>query len=243
MTVRLMLTCLCDAFYGEVGIATVRVLEHAGCKVEFPDSQTCCGQPPFNSGDWEAARKIAAHWKEAFRGQDTPIVTPSSSCAAMIRDGYHLLFPGEVLPPVFELSEFLVKELKVDAWPRSYSPGTLSIRRIAYHRACHGRGIGLTDEQERLLGLVPGIELHLLDQSEQCCGFGGAFSVGLPTVSTGIGMEKLKHVAETGARTLVSGDMGCLMHLRGLVEKQKLGLETKHFAEILADAKPAGVPA
>lgn len=242
MTVRLMLTCLCDAFYGEVGIATVRVLEHAGCKVEFPEDQTCCGQPPYNAGDWEAARAIAARWKTIFAG-DAPIVTPSSSCAAMVREGYPLLFPNDTTPKVFELSEFLVHHLKLEKWPLTYSPGTLSIRRIAYHRACHTRGIGLTDEQERLLASVPGIELLPLAQAEQCCGFGGAFSVGHPTVSAGIGMEKLRNVLETGAKTLVSGDMGCLMHLRGLIEKHRLGIDTKHFAEVLADAIPAAVPA
>lgn len=243
MTVRLMLTCLCDAFYGEVGIATVRVLEHAGCTVEFPESQTCCGQPPFNAGDWSAARKVASHWKEAFGKSDTPIVTPSSSCAAMIREGYHLLFPEESAPPVFELSEFLVRQLGINRWPRTYSPEPLQIRRAAYHRACHGRGIGLAFEQEQLLNLVPNIDLIPVGQPEQCCGFGGAFSAGHSTVSTGIGNEKLRNVIATGAKLLISGDMGCLMHLRGLIEKQGLGIETKHFAEVLADAIPAEVTA
>jgi L-lactate dehydrogenase complex protein LldE len=238
-----MLTCLCDAFYGEVGIATVRVLEHAGCLVQFPEGQTCCGQPPFNAGDWEPARQVARRWKEIFGGSDSPIVTPSSSCAAMVREGYHLLFPNEAAPQVTELSEFLVHHLNIEKWPLSYGPGSLSIRRVAYHRACHGRGLGLTDEQERILASIPGIELAPVAQAEQCCGFGGAFAVGHPTVSAAIGLEKLRNVAATGAKLLVSGDMGCLMHLRGLIEKHGLEIETRHFAEVLADAIPAEVPA
>src|SRR3954464_13911547 len=102
MTVQLMLTCLCDAFYGEVGIATVRVLEHAGCTVEFPKEQTCCGQPPFNAGDWDSSRKVAEHWKTVF-GDEAPIVTPSSSCAAMVREGFGLMCANEPHREVYEL--------------------------------------------------------------------------------------------------------------------------------------------
>jgi L-lactate dehydrogenase complex protein LldE len=256
MTVQLMLTCLCDAFYGEVGIATVRVLEHAGCTVEFPEGQTCCGQPPFNAGDWESARKVAEHWQNVFLGpRDSdraprdltgrpPIVTPSSSCAAMIREGYPLLFDStEHETKTFELSEFLVAQLGIERWPLTFTPKSTKTTRIAYHRACHGRALGLKDEQEKLLASIAGIELVPIGQPEQCCGFGGAFSVGHPTVSAGIGDEKLRNVIASGAKTLVSGDMGCLMHLRGLIEKEGLDLKTRHFAEILADAIPAKVPA
>jgi L-lactate dehydrogenase complex protein LldE len=243
MTVRLMLTCLCDAFYGEVGIATVRVLEHAGCTVEFPKGQTCCGQPPYNAGDWAAARPVAEHWKKIFGSPEPPIVTPSSSCAAMVREGYPLLFGSDEHWPVYELSEFLVRRLDIQSWPLTHSAGQIRTEKVAYHRACHGRGLGLRDEQLTLLRSVPGIETIEIDQPEQCCGFGGAFSVGHPTVSAGIGREKLRHVLASGATTLVSGDMGCLMHLKGLIEKEGLPIQTKHFVEILADAIPVSVPA
>ena len=249
MTVQLMLTCLCDAFYGEVGIATVRVLDHAGCTVEFPKGQTCCGQPPFNAGDWDEARKIATRWKEVFgqSGIRDPkseiVVTPSSSCAAMVREGYGLLFGEGPHPAVYELGEFLVRHLKIESWPIGYTPGSLRHRRVAYHRACHGRGLGLRDEQERLLSSIPGIELLPIQNEEQCCGFGGAFSVNHPTVSAGIGTEKLRTVIATGAKTLVSGDMGCLMHLQGLIKREGLDLDVRHFAELLAEAIPASVPA
>lgn len=264
MTVKLMLTCLCDALYGEVGIATVRVLEHAGCTVEFPKEQTCCGQPPFNGGDWESARIVAKHWKEVFSGegksvngpsqesgirnpsansQSSIIVSPSSSCTAMVREGFHLLFPDEEEHHAFELGEFLVHKLGIEKWPVGFAPDPLKGRKVAYHRACHGRGIGLKGEQEMLLRSIPGIELIPIEAPEQCCGFGGAFSVGHPTVSAAMGMAKLKTVSDTGATLLVSGDMGCLMHLSGLIARQGLAIETKHFAEILAGAIPASVPA
>lgn len=242
MTVQLMLTCLCDAFYGDVGIATVRVLEHAGCAVAFPEGQTCCGQPPFNAGDWTSARRMARHWISVFRASDAPVVTPSSSCAAMIREGLGLIGIESSIP-VFELSEFLVRRLDIRSWPLATAPSRLQRHRIVYHRACHSRALGLSNEQELLLASIPGMELVPLGQPEQCCGFGGAFSVGHPTISAGIGLEKLRHVDEAGAKVLVSGDMGCLMHLKGLIAKHGLALETRHFAEILAEAIPAKVPA
>ena len=241
MTVRLMLTCLCDAFYGEVGIATVRVLEYLGCRVEFPENQTCCGQPPYNAGDWSAARKIAEHqWKALGFDEPIPIVTPSGSCAAMVREGYPMILPDRKhLEHVYEFSEFIVHQLGITALPNPASaPAPV---KTALHRACHGRGLGLKNEQEMLLSSLPGIELVAFDQQEQCCGFGGAFSATLPTVSTGIGNEKLKNILASGAEQVVSGDMGCLMHLRGLIEKQELPLRTRHIAEVLAEAIPEGV--
>lgn len=230
--VKLMLTCLCDAFYGEVGIASVRVLEHAGCKVEFPDGQTCCGQPPFNAGAWDESRPVAKRCAEIL-GDDAPIVVPSASCAGMLRDGYPML--GLAAPKAFELSEFLVREIGVDKWPLSGSVAAAP-RRVAFHRACHGRVLGLGDTQERLLCMVPGIEIVPIEQPEQCCGFGGAFSATHGKLSASIGLEKLRCVLDSGAKTLVSGDMGCLMHLNGLIEREGLDLMTAHYAQILAEA-------
>lgn len=236
MQVRLMLTCLCDAFFGEVGIATVRVLEAIGREVEFPEDQTCCGQPPFNAGDWKESRRVAEHWRRVFAG-DTVVVTPSSSCTAMIRHGLHLMDPdGLQPPPTFELAEFLVSQ-GIESWPPSGRglPGM----RFAYHCACHGRAIGLGDAPERLLRSISCVEVVPIEQAEQCCGFGGAFSASHGSISSGIGMEKLRCVMETGVDLLVSGDMGCLMHLNGLIERHKLPLRTKHYAEVLAEALDA----
>jgi L-lactate dehydrogenase complex protein LldE len=232
-----MLTCLCDAFYGEVGIATVRVLEHAGCQVSFPEGQTCCGQPPFNSGDWGVARKIAAHWREVFEISDAVVVTPSSSCAAMIRHGYGLMGVDQQMK-VLELSELLIDKLGVERWPLKGSRAGKP-RRVAFHRACHGRTLGLRDQQERLLKMVSGVRLVDFEQVEQCCGFGGAFSVTHPSVSSGIGLEKLRAILDAGATEIVSGDMGCLMHLQGLIRRHRLPLQARHFVEILAEALPS----
>lgn len=231
MRVQLMLTCLCDAFFGEVGIATTRVLEAAGCRVEFPSGQTCCGQPPFNAGDWSAARSVAQQCEGVFEA-GLPIVTPSASCAGMLRHGYPML--GLEPLPVYELSQFLLNILGVSEWPPRGN--RVSVRRkVAFHRACHARMLHLEDTQERLLGLVRGLELIPFEQQDQCCGFGGAFSAGHSSVSAGIGDEKLRCILESGAKTLVSGDMGCLMHLNGLIERRRLPLKTMHYAQILAE--------
>jgi L-lactate dehydrogenase complex protein LldE len=237
-SVELMLTCLCDALYGQVGVATVRVLEAAGCRVSFNEKQTCCGQPPFNAGDWEAARKIARHCKSVlFSDLERPVVSPSGSCTAMIREGFELLFPGEAHLPAFELSEFLVKKMGITSWPPVGEAKPYAVK-AAFHRACHGRGLGLRDEQEQLLAGIPGLELVPFAQQEQCCGFGGAFCATQGHLSSGIGQEKLANIQAAGAEEIISGDMGCLMHLDGVIRRQGLNLRVKHFAQVLAEVLP-----
>jgi len=230
-----MLTCLCDAYFGEVGIATVRVLEHAGCEVTFDEDQACCGQPPFNAGDWTSARMAAGHMMRTLMHHEEPVITPSGSCAAMVREGYPMLYEGMAHPQMWELSEFLVHQLKFKTWPITLKK-TPAKRKVAYHNSCHGRSIGLRDEQQRLVASLPWIELMPFDQGEQCCGFGGAFSATHGAISAGIGMEKLRCIVESGAEELVSGDMGCLMHLDGLIKRNKIPLKVRHFAELLAEA-------
>jgi L-lactate dehydrogenase complex protein LldE len=225
-----MLTCLCDAIYGDVGIATVKVLEHLGCEVEFDPRQTCCGQPPFNAGDWETARSVARHCRTVFEG-DAPLVTPSGSCAAMLREGYEMLFPGERPPKAFELSEFIVHELGIQAWPAKSSYE----KRVGFHRSCHGRMLGLRTEARDLVASVPGVEIVEFDGQEQCCGFGGAFCVTQGGLSQGIGLEKLRTLVDKGVEEVVSGDMGCLMHLEGLSEREGFNLRFRHFAQVLAE--------
>lgn len=223
-----MLTCLADTFYGEVGIATVRVLESLGYTVEFPESQTCCGQPPFNAGDWKTARQVAGHCLSCFAG-DTPIVTPSASCAAMLRHGYGELFPHRAsMPKCYELSEFLWDIAEVRSWP------AVKLPKVALHTACHGRMIGLGSRVRDLLGCVAGLEVVDFENPEQCCGFGGAFAVSHGAISAGIGREKLR----TAPRGLpvVSTDMGCIMHLRGLADRDGTQFESMHLAQLLARA-------
>jgi L-lactate dehydrogenase complex protein LldE len=237
MKVQLMLTCLCDAFYGEVGIAAVRVLEAAGCTVVFLDQQTCCGQPPFNSGDWDAARAIGDRIRQVF-DPSMPIVAPSASCTAMVRDGFHLLWPDRDVPECFEIAEFLIHRMGIANWPPNSDSKGGANQRIAFHRACHGRGIGLRNEQWTLLKSVPGIELLEFGEPEQCCGFGGAFSATHGKLSQRIGEEKLSDLASLNADCLVSGDMGCLMHLSTLAKKMGKPIEVRHYLEIMAGAIP-----
>ena len=226
-----MLTCLCDAYYGNVGIATVKVLEHLGCEVHFDSRQTCCGQPPFNAGDWKQAREVANYAKEILFDDGQTVVTPSASCAAMTREGYHLLFPNEEPKHAFELSEFIVNELGITTWEttKTYK------KKIAFHRACHGRGIGLTSEAEDLIASIPGVELVSIKNAEQCCGFGGAFCVVEPHLSTEIGQAKLVTLLENEPDEIVSGDMGCLMHLGGMLRKDGNKIPVRHYSEILAE--------
>ncbi len=229
MTVRLMLTCLCDALYGEVGIATVKILEHAGCRVEFPSEQTCCGQPPFNAGDWNAARPIVMRCAEVFGG-DVPVITPSASCAAMVRHGYTMLMAKEPFR-CFELCEFLVRERGISSWPALKGP-----RKIAFHRSCHGRVLDLGTVQRDLVASIGNLEVLDFAEEEQCCGFGGAFSATHGAVSSGIGMQKLEMVLASGATEIVGGDMGCLMHLDGLIRRHNLPLKVQHVSQLLAEA-------
>ncbi len=226
-----MLTCLCDAYYGNVGIATVKVLEHLGCEVHFDDRQTCCGQPPFNAGDWKQAREVANYAKSILFENGQTVVTPSASCAAMTREGYHLLYPDEEPKHAFELSEFIVKTLGVTTWKttKTYK------KKIAFHRACHGRGIGLTSQAENLIASIPGVELVPISNAEQCCGFGGAFCVIEPHLSSEIGEAKIKTLLENQPDEIVSGDMGCLMHLGGMLRKDGNRIPIRHYSEILAE--------
>ncbi|MCC7435783.1 MAG: (Fe-S)-binding protein [Methanoregulaceae archaeon] len=226
MKVQLLITCLGDALYGEVGIATARVLQAVGCEVEFPEGQTCCGQPPFNAGHWPEAQAIAAHTRRTFDPK-IPIVTPSASCAAMIRHGYAQL---DREPPLecYELTEFLLKH--------GFSGALRSPRRVAVHTGCHGRMINLGDTAERVVGSIKGVTVVVFGEPEQCCGFGGAFAATHRTVSAGIADAKLDQLVACEADEVVSTDLGCLMHLRGRAKFGERELLLRHVAELLAEA-------
>ena len=235
--VQLMATCLCDAFYDDVARATVEVLEHLGCTIEFPEGQTCCGQPAFNGGDWAASRRVVRHTVKVFSG-DLPVIVPSGSCAAMMFHGAPLEFEKEpdaaevtaLGNRTWELADFIVNGLGVKTWPGRYEA------RVAFHRSCHSRGTGSPQATSTLLGSIAGVELLPVGEDEQCCGFGGTFSVAFPNVSTGIGTLKLEHVRAVHPDVLVSGDMSCMMHLNGLAEKAGKPIKTLHFAQVLRDA-------
>jgi len=235
--VQLMATCLCDAFYDDVARATVEVLEHLGVEVEFPEAQTCCGQPAFNGGDWTASRKVVRHTMEAFAGKATVIV-PSGSCAMMLRHGALLEFEKEpdlslvqtLADRTWEFADFLVNALGIKTWPGRYDA------RIAFHRNCHSRGTNSEEASLALLGSIAGTTVIPFGEAEQCCGFGGTFSVSFPYISSSMGTLKLDHVRAAESDLLVSGDMSCLMHLAGLAEREGRPLRIQHVAQVLRDA-------
>ncbi|MCU1457340.1 MAG: Fe-S oxidoreductase [Actinomycetia bacterium] len=237
--VALFATCLVDAVSPETGVASVRLLEAAGCEVEFPAAQTCCGQPAVNSGEPEAATRLARHFVEVFEPFDA-IVAPSGSCAAMVHHWYTRLLDGgwrqraqAVADKTFELSQYLVDELGRPDLGASLGGTTVTV-----HDACHGlRNLGLKSSARTLLETA-GAEIIEMVEPEMCCGFGGTFAVKYEEISAHLADDKLDHGAQTGARYLTSGDGACLMHLEGRRRRTGTGPECVHFAELLAGGLP-----
>jgi L-lactate dehydrogenase complex protein LldE len=234
----LFTTCIVDSFYPQVGSAVVDVLEGQGVSVEFPEDQTCCGQPAFNAGHRDEARAMAAHTVEVLDATDGPIIVPSGSCAAMIIDHYEGLLADDerlsaaarrVAGRVREFTQFIVDDLGLDGLEAS-TRGP-----VTFHPSCHGlRHLGLAGYGERVLDHV-GVERKPLEAAEECCGFGGLFAVEMPEISGDLMNTKIDHVEATGAETLVGYDMSCLMHLAGGMHRRGTRVEVRHIAEILAD--------
>ena len=242
--VFLMGTCLCDAFYDDVARATVEVLEHLGISVAYPENQTCCGQPAFNSGDWAASRKVAKHTAEVFAGE-IPVIVPSGSCAAMNRHGNPLQFEENPDPAIdslatrtWEIIDFIFNGLGIKEWPGAFETPT----RIAFHRSCHSRGTDTGKAVRTLLGTIGNAEVIPFGEQEQCCGFGGTFSVTFPHISGRMGSLKLDHISEIRPDLLVGIDMSCLMHLNGLATTQGRQIPHKHAIQVLRDTLPATTP-
>jgi len=235
--VQLMATCLCDAFYDDVAIATVQVLEYLGCEVVFPESQTCCGQPAFNGGDWEASRKVVRHTVKTF-AEDIPVIVPSGSCAGMLFHGAQLEFEKEpdkesvnaLGKKTWEVADFIVYGLNKTKWEGSFNA------KIAFHKSCHTRGTKTTEASLQLLKSISGLSVVEIGEAEQCCGFGGTFSVSFPAISSSMGELKLEHVREKNPDLLVSADMSCMMHLCGLASHEQKPIKAMHVVQILRDA-------
>jgi len=233
-SVQLMITCLCDTFYDDVARATVEVLEHLGCDIEFPEGQTCCGQPAFNAGDWASSRRVVRHTLKTFAGEK-PIVVPSGSCAAMMFHGAPLDFEKEehlsevnaVGSRTWEVADYIVNCLGVETWPGKFP------HKVAFHRSCHSRGTGSGGATEKLLSSIEGLELTQFGEKEQCCGFGGTFSVTFPNISESMGNQKLDKVLETAPDYIVSGDMGCMMHLGGMAKRNGSEVPFLHISQLL----------
>ena len=242
MTVRasLFVTCLGDHFYADAAASAVRLLRKLGVEVDFPEAQTCCGQPAFNAGRDAEARRMAAHTLEVFRESEY-VVLPSGSCACMLRRFYaHLAHEDSAMSGqvadlagrTFELAEFLVRVVGVTELGRG-----LEGRRIAYHHGCHAlRELGIREEPLALLAGA-GAEVVPWEAAEECCGFGGLFSVGFPQVSAGMADRKLDTLAGAGAVDfLTSADCGCLLQLSGRMRRRGRDLAVRHLADVLWEA-------
>jgi L-lactate dehydrogenase complex protein LldE len=224
--VGLFVTCLGDTLFPSTGQAVVRVLERLGVEVEFPDEQTCCGQMHTNSGFADEGLALARRLGAVFDGYEA-VVTPSASCAGMVREQL-----GEDGPPVYELTEFLVDVLAVD------DVGAYYPHRVTYHPTCHSlRSLRLGERPRRLLSSVRGIELVDLPDALECCGFGGTFAVKNADVSTAMLSDKVRSVLDTRAEVLCAVDSSCLMHIGGGLTRGRAGVRTVHLAEILASTE------
>ena len=236
--VSLFITCVVDQFYPAVGMSVVEVLERLGLEVDFPDAQTCCGQPAFNSGFHEPAREVARTWLRAVRDSEA-IVAPSGSCTAMVRHTYEEIFHGyptelaearALAARTYEFSEFLytvmgLEDVGAPAWNGA----------VTLHQTCHlSRELGIREPVRKLLAAVPGIEVKEMALSDDCCGFGGTFAVKFDGISAAMADDKLNRAAETGAPTIVACDMSCLMHIDGRARRRGMDLQCVHLAQVLA---------
>jgi L-lactate dehydrogenase complex protein LldE len=236
MNVSLLVTCLADVLRPEIGVATVRLLERLGHRVDFPGAQTCCGQPLFNGGFADLARAQARSTVAAFEEAGI-VVVPSGSCAAMVKVEYPKLLSDDpawreraeaLAERTHELSAFLVRELGLT------DVGARFEGRVAHHFACHQRMLAATDEVERLLAAVRGLVYVPLARQDQCCGFGGSFAVRYPGISTAMVDDKVSCILAAGVDAVVSTDAGCLMNIGGRLRRRGGKVETLHLAELLA---------
>ncbi|UQS23727.1 (Fe-S)-binding protein [Amycolatopsis thermalba] len=239
MKVAVQVTCINDAMFPDTGKAVFTLLRRLGVAAEFPAAQTCCAQPMVNTGYLDEAVPVVRNFVGAFAGYDA-IVTPSGSCAGSVRHQHSIVarrsgderlqeVVAETSPKVYELTEFLVDVLGVT------DVGAYFPHRVTYHPTCHSlRMLGVGDRPLRLLREVRGLDLVELPAANECCGFGGTFAVKNAETSTAMGADKARHVLDTGAEVLVAGDNSCLLHIGGLLSRQRTGVRVMHLAEVLA---------
>lgn len=243
--VSLFVTCIADALFPHTGMSVVRLLEHLGLTVRFPLAQTCCGQPAFNSGYWKEARQVARQFLRAFDDADV-VVAPSGSCVAMVRHEYPRLFEGDPDLPraerlasvTWEFTEFLVDGLGIE----DLGLRLPARRTFAFHDACHGlRILGLRSAARALLGRVENAIIEDLPNEEECCGFGGLFSVKMPAISGAILQRKVEAIEACRADTIVLGDLSCMMQINGGLARHGSRKRARHIADVLAEGLEAGV--
>jgi L-lactate dehydrogenase complex protein LldE len=235
--VGLFVTCLVDLFRPSVGFAALKLLQDAGARVEVPAEQTCCGQPAYNSGDRADAIAIAHQVVKAFEGFDY-VVAPSGSCAGMIKRHYPELLADDpvfawrataLAAKTYELTSFLVEVLGATGVNARF-PGT-----VTYHDSCSSlRELNISDAPRQLLAGVDGLTLNEMDEREVCCGFGGAFAVKYPEISTTMAEAKIRNIAASGATCVLAADLGCLLHLAGRLSRDGSAVTCRHVAEVLA---------
>ncbi len=230
-----MITCLGDCIRPEAGKAVVRILRRLGHTIDFPQDQTCCGQPMFNSGFVDLAREQAKHTIRVFAG-DQPLIVPSGSCAAMVKVEYPHLLEGDkkwhewaldLARRTYEFSDFLVNHLQVVELGAKYQG------KVAYHYACHLRMLGQTSEVETLIRHIEGAEYMPIARQDQCCGFGGSFAIRYPEISGSLVDDKARCILASGADCVVSTDAGCLMNIGGRLHREGRAVEVLHIAELL----------
>jgi L-lactate dehydrogenase complex protein LldE len=245
--VALFVTCLVDLHRPSVGFAAIKLLEAAGCSVEVPRLQTCCGQPAYNAGDRATAREIGVSIMTAFAGYDY-VVAPSGSCAGMISKHLPHLFDDDpnlrakadaLAEKTFELTAFLADIMR-------FAPAPAPLGAIAtYHDSCAGlRELGIKAQPRALLAAVPGLTLTEMADPELCCGFGGTFCIKYPDISTRMVADKSADIKSTNANLLLAGDMGCLLNMAGHLSREGSDIAVRHIAEVLAGvaSSPIGVP-
>lgn len=236
MRVALFITCISDIFYPNVGKCVVALLERQGVTVDFPEEQTCCGQPAFNTGYHDETREAAKHMITVFANSEF-IVSPSGSCVAMVRHFYPKLFADDekwrsraesLAKRLYEFSEFMINVLTVESIDAMFET------RATYHQSCHmSRGLGVVEEPLQLLRMIRGLELVDLPYKEDCCGFGGTFAVKMHSISEKMVEEKVHHIQSTGAQYLIGSDMACLMNIGGYMHRHKIPIQIRHVAELL----------
>ncbi|GAB4171649.1 MAG: (Fe-S)-binding protein [Calditrichia bacterium] len=238
MKVALFVPCYIDQLYPDVAVSTLNILKHYNVEVVYPQNQTCCGQPAYNTGYWNEAKVLAIKFLKDFQGSDY-IVAPSGSCVTMVKKLYkdfefdekNKQLWLEIADKIYELTEFLVKVLKVEK-----IDGTLN-QTITYHDSCHLlRELNIHKEPRLLLNSIEGLELIEMENSTVCCGFGGTFAVKYPEISTAMVEDKMHWALQTKAETLTACDESCLMHIEGYVKKQNYPIKITHIANILWQA-------
>ena len=237
MKIELFIPCFIDQLYPETAFNTIKVLEKAGCTVNYNTKQTCCGQPAYNAGYWEQAKVIGNKFLDDFSGSDY-IVAPSASCVGMVKNGFNDLFTNTTVHNkcrsmqghIFELSDFLINVLHKDYF------GAELEGRAVYHDSCSAlRECKIKEEPRQLLSKVHGLEMVEMKDTDMCCGFGGTFAVKFDAISSAMAEQKINNALEMEADFIISTDLSCLMHLDGYIKKNNIPIKTMHIADVLAN--------